>query len=254
MFTDAHAHLTDDKYGGEIAGIIKNYREAGVGAVVDSGFDVDSSLKAAALAEKYDDMYFTAGVHPDEASTFTAEAEETIRALAAKKKCVGIGETGFDFHWNKSPEKAQEEAFEKQLFIAREFNLPVVIHSRDATKKTLDFLKERRELLKNGFLMHCFGESEEIAREYVELGSYFSFGGVITFRNAKKEGVIRLIPSDRILTETDCPYLSPEPFRGTVNDPSRIPIIAKKLAEVKGVSLSEAENITETNFKRFYRI
>ena len=144
MFTDAHAHLTDDKYGGEIAGIIKNYREAGVGAVVDSGFDVDSSLKAAALAEKYDDMYFTAGVHPDEASTFTAEAEETIRTLAAKKKCVGIGETGFDFHWNKSPEKAQEEAFEKQLFIAREFNLPVVIHSRDATKKTLDFLKERR--------------------------------------------------------------------------------------------------------------
>ena len=102
--------------------------------------------------------------------------------------------------------------------------------------------------------MHCFGESEEIAREYVELGAYFSFGGVITFRNAKKEGVIRMIPSDRILTETDCPYLSPEPFRGTVNDPSRIPIIAKKLAEVKGVSLSEAENITETNFKRFYRI
>lgn len=254
MFVDAHAHLTDDKYSGDISGIIKNYRNAGVGAVVNSGFDVNSSLKAAELADKYDDMYFTAGVHPDEASAFTAEAEETIRTLAVKKKCVGIGETGFDFHWNKSPEKSQEEAFEKQLLIARDFGLPVVIHSRDATKKTLDFLKERRELLKNGFLMHCFGESEEIAREYAELGAYFSFGGVITFKNAKKEGVIRLIPSDRILTETDCPYLSPEPFRGTVNDPSRIPIIAKKLAEVKGLTLSEAENITETNFKRFYRI
>ncbi len=254
MFVDAHAHLSDAKYGGEIDEIVNKYRKAGVGAVVNSGYDEESSVKAVELSEKYEDMYFTVGVHPDEASSFTDKTEKLIKTLAGKKKCLGIGEAGFDFHWNKSPEDLQEKAFEKQLETASELNLPIVIHSREATKKTLDFLKERKELLKSGFLMHCFGESEEIAREYVELGAYFSFGGVITFKNAKKEGVLSVVPFDRILTETDCPYLSPEPYRGSVNEPSRIPIIAKKIADVKGVDLKEAENIIETNFKRFYRI
>ncbi len=254
MFIDAHAHLTDGKYGEEIDEVIKRYREAGVGAVVNAGYDLDSSVKAAALAEKYEDMYFTAGVHPDEASGFTNEVRVKIEELAKEKKCLGIGEIGFDFHWNKSTVEEQENAFHKQLEIADEFGFPVVIHSRDAAKKTLDFLKERKSLLKNGFLMHCFGESVEIAREYVKLGAYFSFGGVITFKNAKKEDVITEIPFERILTETDCPYLSPEPYRGSVNEPSRIPVIAKKIADIKGVGLTETQSIIETNFKRFFRI
>lgn len=254
MFIDAHAHLTDGKYGGELDDVVKRYRNAGVGAVVNAGFDLESSTQAALLAEKYDDMYFTAGVHPDEANTFKCEVPEKIEELIKKKKCVGIGETGFDFHWNKSTEEEQENAFLMQLELAEKHNLPVVIHSRDAAKKTLDFLLEKKSFLKNGFLMHCFGESAEIAREYVKLGAYFSFGGVITFKNAKKEEIIREIPFDRILTETDCPYLSPEPYRGSVNEPSRIPIIAKKIAAIKGADLTETQSIIETNFKRFFRI
>lgn len=254
MFIDAHAHLTDEKYGGELSEVIKRYREAGVGAVVNAGYDLDSSAQAAALAEKYEDMYFTAGVHPDEASGFKGEIPEKIAEIAKKKKCVGIGEIGFDFHWNKSTEEEQENAFLKQLETAEAQGLPVVIHSRDAAKKTLDFLRDKKSLLKNGFLMHCFGESAEIAREYVKLGACFSFGGVITFKNAKKEEIIKEIPFDRILTETDCPYLSPEPYRGSVNEPSRIPVIAKKIADIKGVGLTETQSIIETNFKRFFRI
>lgn len=254
MFVDAHAHLTDGKYTGEINEVIARYRNAGVGAVVNAGYDHESSTQAALLAEKYDDMYFTAGVHPDEASTFKGDIPEKIAELTKKKKCVGIGEIGFDFHWNKSTEKEQENAFDEQLEIAAASGLPAVIHSRDAAQKTFDFLKERKSLLKNGFLMHCFSESAEIAREYVKLGAYFSFGGVITFKNAKKEEIIRGIPFDRILTETDCPYLSPEPYRGSVNEPSRIPVIAKKIADIKGVDLTETQSIIETNFKRFFRI
>lgn len=254
MFVDSHAHLTDAKYGGDIEGAVERYRAAGVGYVVNAGYDYDSSKNAAALAEKYDDMYLTVGIHPDEAHSYTSELREKLVALAKKKKCVGIGEIGFDFHWNKSTEEEQERAFEKQLETACELKLPAVIHSRDAAKKTLDFLKERKEIFKYGLLMHCFSESAEIAAEYVKLGAYFSFGGVITFKNAKKESVIEAIPFERILTETDCPYLSPEPFRGSVNEPSRIPLIVKKIADVKGVDESCAEQIIETNFKRFYGI
>ena len=232
MFVDSHAHLTDEKYGDDIAAVINRYREAGVGAVVNAGADMLSTEKSAILAEKYEDMYFTAGVHPDEAKTLDDEAYIGLKEFAKRKKCVGIGEIGFDFHWMKSTEEEQIHAFEKQL----------------------EFLKERKELLKNGFLLHCFGESAEIAKIYVDMGAYFSFGGVITFKNAKKEETIRAVPTDRLLTETDCPYLSPEPFRGQVNEPCRIPLIAKKLAEIKGLDEAETEKIIESNFKRFYRI
>lgn len=254
MFVDSHAHLTDAKYGNDIDRAVERYRAAGVGCVINAGYDYESSEKSAALAEKYDDMYFTAGVHPDESHFYNDDVHEKIKKLAKRKKCVGIGEIGFDFHWNKSTEKEQELAFERQLEIACELKLPAVIHSRDAAQKTLDFLRERNEIFKYGLLMHCFSESAEIAAEYVKLGAYFSFGGVITFKNAKKEGVISVIPFERILTETDCPYLSPEPYRGTTNEPSRIPYIAKKIADVKGVDESCAEKIIETNFKRFYGI
>ena len=228
MFVDSHAHLTDEKYGDDIAAVINRYREAGVGAVVNAGADMHSTEKSAILADKYDDMYFTAGVHPDEAKTLDDRAYIGLKEFAKRKKCVGIGEIGFDFHWMKSTEEEQIHAFEKQLELAFELSLPVVIH--------------------------CFGESAEIAKIYVDMGAYFSFGGVITFKNAKKEETIRAVPTDRMLTETDCPYLSPEPFRGQVNEPCRIPLIAKKLAEIKGLDETETEKIIESNFKRFYRI
>lgn len=254
MFSDAHAHLTDAKYCSETESIVKKCIENNVRLIVNSGFDLISSVQSKELSEKHDEIYFTAGVHPDEARTFDEKTEKTIIDLSSHKKCVGIGEIGFDFYWNKSTEEEQARAFERQMEIADDCGKPFVVHSRNACQKTLDFLKNRKTLLKNGFLMHCYSESEEIAEEYLKLGAYFSFGGVITFKNAKKDGIVRSIPFDRILTETDSPYLSPEPFRGTVNDPSRIPIICKKVAEFKGVAAEEAEKITEENFKRFYRV
>ena len=254
ILVDVHSHLCDNKYDGIEDEIVESFLKNGGEFMINSGFDIPSSVKSAEQAEKYGCVYFSAGVHPDEAKTLDDEAYIGLKEFAKRKKCVGIGEIGFDFHWMKSTEEEQIHAFEKQLELAFELSLPVVIHSRDATQKTLEFLKERKELLKNGFLLHCFGESAEIAKIYVDMGAYFSFGGVITFKNAKKEETIRAVPTDRLLTETDCPYLSPEPFRGQVNEPCRIPLIAKKLAEIKGMNETETEKIIESNFKRFYRI
>lgn len=252
MFVDCHAHLCDAKYGGELDSVIERYRANGVGMVVNSGYDLPSSIASARLAEQYADMYFTAGVHPDEADTFDDDVANSLIDLSKRDKFLAIGEIGFDFYHENSSVSCQERAFVEQMKIAGQLGKPFVLHSRNAPSKTLEFLKANKNMLKNGFLAHCFSESVEIAEEFLKLGAFFSFGGVITFKNAKKEAVVSKIPFDRILTETDCPYLSPEPFRGTVNEPSRIPLVAAKIAEFKGADVAETEKILENNAKRFY--
>ncbi len=254
MLVDAHAHLNDAKYGDDVVGIVNNYRKCGVGLVVNSGFDYKSSVAAKKLAEEYDDMYFCAGVHPDDAKTVTDGILADLYDLAKDGKCLAIGEIGFDFYWNKSTEAEQEKAFLSQMKLADELGLPFVVHSRNAANKTYAFIKEHIALINNGFLLHCFSESAEMARLFKDLGAYFSFGGVITFKNAKKDEIIRTVGKDRILTETDCPYLSPEPFRGQINEPSRIPYILAKMAESLGLSAEETEKAVESNAKRFFRL
>ncbi len=254
MYVDAHAHLCDGKYQGDIETLVNKYREVGVELVINSGYDLPSSMLVMQNSEKYSDMFFTAGVHPDEAKTLDNRSIDRLIEIVRHKKCVGVGEIGFDFYWNKSTEEEQIFAFEKQMEIADHLNLPFVVHSRDASKKTVDFLKDRKSLIKRGFLMHCYSESAETAKIYQDLGGYFSFGGVITFKNAKKGDVIKSIDKDRILTETDCPYLAPHPFRGTLNDSSKVVYVTKKISEIWDKSEEETAKIIRENTRRLFGV
>lgn len=254
MLVDVHAHLCDSKYGGEIDSLVKAYESAGVGLVINSGYDVPSSEKVMEQSLKYSSMYFSAGVHPDEAKTLDNRAIDRLIALLKCKKCVAVGEIGFDFYWNKSTEEEQVFAFEKQMEIADHMGLPFVVHSRDASAKTSAFLKDRKSLIRHGFLMHCFSESAEMAKIYQDLGGYFSFGGVITFKNAKKDDVIKAVSKERLLTETDCPYLTPHPFRGQLNDSSKVVFVTQKIADVLGKDIDETSNIIRENTRRLFGI
>ena len=254
MYVDVHAHLSDKKYQGDTDAIVKNYRDNGVGIVINSGYDLSSSLQVMEQSQKYEDMYFSAGIHPDEAKTLDNRSIDRLLEIVKCKKCVAVGEIGFDFYWNKSTEQEQIFAFEKQMEIADHLALPFVVHSRDASKKTVDFLKDRKSLIKHGFLMHCYSESSETAKIYQDLGGYFSFGGVITFKNAKKDDVVRSIDKDRILTETDSPYLAPHPFRGTMNEPAKVVLVARKIAEIWGCEDEQAKKIIRDNTRRLFGV
>lgn len=254
MLVDVHAHLCDSKYGGEIDSLVKAYEDAGVGIVINSGYDISSSEKVMVQSQRFDSMFFSAGVHPDEAKTLDNQAIERLTAILKDKKCVALGEIGFDFYWNKSTEEEQIFAFEKQMEIADHLGLPFVVHSRDASAKTAAFLKDRKSLIKRGFLMHCYSESAEMAKIYESLGGYFSFGGVITFKNAKKDDILRAISPERLLTETDCPYLAPHPFRGQMNDSSKVVYVTQKIADVLGKQLSETEDLIRENTRRLFGI
>ena len=254
MYIDVHAHLCDGKYGGSIESIVENYEKNGVGLVINSAYDLDSSFKVKETAQKFSNMFFSAGIHPDEAKTFNNEVIDQLFDILKDKKCVALGEIGFDFYWNKSTEEEQIYAFEKQMEIADHLKLPFVVHSRDASAKTAKFLQDRKSLLKKGFLMHCFSESAEMAKIYQDLGGYFSFGGVITFKNAKKDDIIRSISEERLLTETDCPYLSPHPFRGQINDPSKVIYVTKKISEVLEKDEEEVKSIIRQNARRLFGV
>lgn len=251
-YIDVHAHLNDPKYGGNLSEILEDMRLKGVTRVINSGYDMSSTAVAADISDKNKGIYFTAGIHPDDAKTMTDEYAAQLKKYAEDPCCVGIGETGFDFYWNKSTEEEQERAFETQMAIACETGLPFVVHSRNACKKTLDFLKSRKDLIKREFLLHCYSESAECVKEFCDLGASFSLGGVVTFKNAKKAEVIRAIPLDRLLSETDSPYLSPEPFRGTVNTPANVIYVVRKFAEVKGVSEEKMNEIINENAERLF--
>lgn len=254
MYIDVHAHLADGKYGGQVESLVESYRNSGVGLVINSGYDIPSSIAVMEQSERFGDMFFSAGVHPDEAKTLDNQSIDRLIGLAKHQKCVAVGEIGFDFYWNKSTEQEQIYAFEKQMEIADHLKLPFVVHSRDASAKTASFLKERKSLIKRGFLMHCFSESAEMAKIYQDLGGYFSFGGVITFKNAKKEEVIKSISKERLLTETDSPYLTPHPYRGQMNDPSKVVFVADKMAEILGLEKEEMQDIIYSNAKELFRL
>lgn len=254
MYIDVHAHLADSKYGGQIEKLVEAYQSAGVGLVINSGYDIPSSIAVKEQSERYCDMFFSAGVHPDEAKTLDNQSIDQLISLASHKKCLAVGEIGFDFYWNKSTEQEQIYAFEKQMEIADHLKRPFVVHSRDASAKTVAFLKDRKSLLKHGFLMHCFSESAETAKVYQDLGGYFSFGGVITFKNAKKDEIIKSISKDRLLTETDAPYLTPHPYRGQVNDSSKVVFVADKMAEILGFEKEQMQDIIRSNAKALFGV
>ncbi len=257
MFIDAHCHITGDEFAenGGVAGVLARAKANGVERIVCSGFDLPSSIRAKALAEQYREVYFCAGFHPSELHKYREGDLAEIAALCRHEKCVAVGEIGLDYHFEDNPPKAtQRELFVKQLQLANEIGLPVVLHSRDAAQETLEILQTHQTLLQNGGLMHCYSYSAEMAERFLSLGLYFSFGGTATFKNAKKvwESVER-IPASRILSETDCPYLTPAPFRGEFpNEPKNVVYVVERLAQLKGMTVDELKGQIENNVKTLF--
>lgn len=226
---DTHSHYDDEKFDADREALLSSLNESGVCGVIDCGCDKSSSLKAIELSEKYDFVFAAIGIHPHEAAEAGEGDLEELKALYSKEKVVAVGEIGLDYHYDFSPRDVQLELFEKQLILANELDLPVIVHDREAHEDTLNLLKKHRP---KG-VVHCFSGSAESAKEVLRLGMYIGLGGAVTFKNAKKPlEVAAVVPKDRLLLETDCPYMAPVPLRGSRCDSSMIAYTAEKLAEV----------------------
>ncbi len=253
MIFDTHAHYDDEKFDEDRDEVLLNLKENNVGTVVNVGASFKGAVDSFDLSHKYDFIYSAVGIHPDHAKDLDDAQFEKIRAMAKDEKCVAVGEIGLDYYWDASDREVQKAAFIKQLKLASELNKPVIIHSRDAAEDTMEILKKYADVIEKGAVIHCFSYSSEIAKEYVKMGFYIGVGGVVTFKNGKKlkETVVNT-PLERILTETDCPYLAPEPNRGKRNDSTNIKYVVEEIARLKGVSAEEVIRVTEENARRFY--
>ena len=248
---DTHSHYDDDKFDKDRASLLGSLPDKGVCRVVSCGCDINSSKFNRLLSEKYDYFYFAAGFHPENLEGFTLDDLGIIEEIAKHKKCLAIGEIGLDYHWMSSTKQVQKEFFEAQIELAKKLNMPVIVHDREAHGDTLDILKAA----KPKGVLHCFSGSREMAREIVKLGMYIGLNGVVTFKNARKSlEVVKDIPLDRLVLETDCPYLAPEPYRGKRNDSSYIPFIAEKIGEVLSIPAQEILDITYQNACRLYKL
>ncbi|MBQ9314746.1 MAG: TatD family hydrolase [Clostridia bacterium] len=249
---DSHAHLMDEMYQQDVEEVIKRCLENDIEFIVNIGYDKESSLEAVQFANQYDFMYAAVGLHPDACNESNIDLA-FLKELAKNKKVVAIGEIGLDYHYDETNRDNQKDGFIKQIQLANELSLPVAIHSRDADMDTLKILKENK--IENGFVMHCFSSSVEIAKEILKLGGYISLAGTVTFKNARNpKEVADMVPLDKLLVETDSPYLTPEPFRGKRNEPWHVWETAKKIAEIKNISLEEFVNDVNHNIRAFYRI
>ena len=254
MIFDTHAHYDDEQFDIDREELLGSMKEAGIETIVDVGASIETTKKALDLAHKYDFIYAAVGVHPSEVEELDDNGLELLRQLSRDEKCVAIGEIGLDYHWPDPAPELQKEWFIRQLDLARQEKLPVIIHSRDAAADTLDIMKAQHAE-EIGGVVHCFSYSKEIARQCVEMGFYIGIGGVLTFKNARKMvEVMEDIPMEKILLETDCPYLAPEPFRGKRNSSLYLPYVVQKMAEVKGISTDEVMSITKENARTMYRL
>ena len=276
-FFDSHAHYNDEKFSEDREEILKQVYESGVTKLLCAGYSLESSKKALDIANKYNYVYASVGISPNDIN-FQEETDKSqnekevydsktpdfneilaqqlgqIKILANNKKVVGIGEIGLDYYWNKENKKEQKQAFIKQIEIANELNLPIIIHTRDAVYDTLDILKNEITPVKKG-VFHCCPLNLDLIREGIKLGFYISFAGPITFKNSKNaDEAIKLVPLDRILIETDSPYLAPEPKRGTRNDSRNVKYIAEKISKVKEMPLEEIAKITYENAEKIFEI
>jgi TatD DNase family protein len=254
MLFDTHVHLNAEQYNEDLQDVIDRALAEGVTNMVVVGFDEVTIKKAIELAESYDFLYASVGWHPVDAIDMTEEHLAWLKELASHPKVVALGEMGLDYHWDKSPKDIQKEVFRKQIRLAKEVNLPIIIHNRDATADIVEILKEENAGEVGG-IMHCFSGSVETALECVDMNFYISLGGPVTFKNAKKpKEVAESIPMDRLLVETDCPYLTPHPYRGKRNEPAYVKLVAQQIAELKGLTLEEVAGETAKNAKKLFGI
>lgn len=251
MLIDSHCHLLDERLNAEEE--IARMPEDGLLAVVENGFDLSSSYRASALAEGHERVYCAVGCHPEDAGGFERGHIEEYLRLCALPKTVAVGEIGLDYYYEIAPREVQKKVFIAQLEMAHKAKKPVNLHIRDAYGDAFDIMKECKELLGSGVLLHCYSGSREMAERFTDLcDPYFAFGGVITFKNAKKDDVVRAVPKDRLLLETDCPYMTPVPFRGQVNRPAYVKYVAEKAAQILNMTMDEAEKLTVENTRRYY--
>ncbi len=255
MFVDTHCHLNDDRFE-NLDNVYNNILENNISFAINMGCDIQSSIEGKDLAEKYENIYFGAGFHPSEIDKFLPNDIDKIATLAMHKKCVAIGEIGLDYHYEGINKDKQKSLFLMQLELAKTLKLPVSIHSRDCTFDMINILKDNKNLLEYGGVMHCFSGSLETAKILIDLGLYISFSGTLTFKNAKNlVDVAVYLPTDKCLTETDCPYLSPEPFRGKTNEPKNVKYVLERLSQIKNIDITEMANIVMDNTKTlFYKI
>ena len=257
MFIDSHAHIDGEEYDADRDEVIERARANGVCAIlnVGTGDPHSGSLeRAVEVAEKYENVYAAVGVHPHDTRLFDEKAAHRIHNLIKKSsRVIAWGEIGLDYHYDNSPRDVQQNVFRRQLQMARETNLPVIIHSREAEDDTVEILRDELKASARSGVMHCFGGSRSMMESVVELGFMISFAGVITFKKADElREVARHVPLERLLIETDCPYLTPVPFRGKRNEPVRVVEVAKCLAEIRGLTIEEMGRLTTANFTRFF--
>ncbi|MBQ7680153.1 MAG: TatD family hydrolase [Butyrivibrio sp.] len=249
---DTHAHYDDSAFDADREALLAALPERGIGTVVNIGADRASSRASAAMAQQYDYIYAVVGVHPESAEEVDDACLEELRALAAQPRVLAIGEIGLDYHYDEPARPIQQEAFRAQLALAQELSLPVMIHSRDAAEDTLRIMQETHYAGRRADI-HCFSYSVEMAAQYLSMGYDLGIGGVLTFKNGRKlREVVAYAPLDRLLLETDAPYLAPTPHRGERNDSSYLPLVVAAIAEIKGVTEAEVIEVTTANARRFY--
>ena len=252
MLFDTHAHMNDEAFDADREQMILGLPDKGIQYVMNVGCSLHSSGDCIAMAEKYPFVYASVGTHPDAASEVNEEVIEKYRQMAKHPRVLAIGEIGLDYYYETVPREIQQKAFRMQMELARELKMPVIIHERDAHDDAMRIVKEFKDVTG---VFHCYSGSAEMARQLVNMGWYIGFTGVLTFKNARKAvETAERIPLDRIVLETDCPFMAPEPFRGKRNDPGYLYRMAERLAEIRGITPEEAQTATLENAKRLYRL
>ncbi len=254
MIFETHAHYDDEAFDEDRQQLLGSMKEAGIRTIVNIGANMASSKRSLELAHEYDFIYAAVGVHPSDTQELDDDKLEELRILSRDERCVAIGEIGLDYYWPEPDHDLQKKWFRRQIALAKEEKLPIVIHSRDAAADTLSILKEE-SAGENGGVVHCFSYSAEVAKQCVAMGFYIGVGGVVTFKNGRKlKETVDCLPLDNIIIETDSPYLAPTPHRGKRNSSLNLPLVVDAIAEIKGVTAEEVIRITEENAKKMYRI
>lgn len=254
MIFETHAHYDDERFAEDRDTLLASMPEHGIGKIINVGSTLASTKETLAIAQRYPYVYAAVGVHPSEIGDLNEETFAWLKQQARQEKTVAVGEIGLDYYWDKEPEvqEAQRYWFRRQMELAREETLPVIIHSRDAAEDTMRLMQEIHAEEIPG-VIHCYSYSKEIALEFVKMGYRIGVGGVVTFKNARKlKETVEAVPMEAILLETDCPYMAPEPHRGTRNDSSNIPYVVNTIAQIKGISADEVEQITWENAMRLF--
>lgn len=254
MIFDTHSHYSDDRFDPDREELLSGMKDRGVGRIVEVGAGIASTKDALALAHQYDFIYAAAGIHPGEVEDLEESHMDWLRELTQDDRVVAVGEIGLDYHYDSPSREIQKQWFIRQLQIAAETEMPVIIHSRDAAQDTWEMMQEHCAW-KNGGVIHCFSYSAEVARQYLEQGFFLGIGGVVTFDNARKlKEVVQMAPLEQMVLETDCPYLTPTPHRGKRNDSGYLTHVVDVIATLKGISREEVIAVTEHNAERLYRL